>query len=100
VVGVLLALFTFGGREVVTGQRQAATSPDAISATESNIAQLGGELFTDWVFALEVTAGLLTIAVVGAVLLSRRPDRPQPIPEPESMADQGDEPLLRSGEGE
>lgn len=100
VVGVLLALFTFGGQEVVTGLRQSAGDPNAISDTETNIAQLGGELFTDWVFALEVTAGLLTIAVVGAVLLSRRPDRTQPIPEPESITDQGDEPILRSGEGE
>ena len=44
-------------------------------------------------FALEITAGLLTIAVVGAVVLARRPTDLQPIPEPESMTDQGDEPL-------
>ena len=41
----------------------------------------------------EITAGLLTIAVVGAVVLSRRPKDVQPIPEPESMTDQGDDPL-------
>lgn len=38
-----------------------------------NIEQLGRALFTDYVFAFEVTALLLTIAVVGAVLLARRP---------------------------
>ena len=38
-----------------------------------NIDQIGRALFTDYVFAFEVTALLLTIAVVGAVLLARRP---------------------------
>ena len=38
-----------------------------------NITQLGRALFTDYVFAFEVTALLLTIAVVGAVMLARRP---------------------------
>ena len=59
----------------------------------SNIAQIGSQLFTTWVFALEVTAGLLTIAVVGAVALARRPSDVEPLPEPESMTDMGDEPL-------
>ena len=34
-----------------------------------------------------------TIAVVGAVVLSRRPRDLEPIPEPESMTDMGDDPL-------
>jgi len=38
-----------------------------------NIHQLGDALFTDYVFAFEITAILLTIAVVGAVVLARRP---------------------------
>jgi len=38
-------------------------------------------------------AGSRTIAVVGAVVLSRRPRDLEPIPEPESMTDMGDEPL-------
>jgi len=40
---------------------------------DPNIDQLGRALFTDYVFAFEVTALLLTIAVVGAVMLARRP---------------------------
>jgi NADH-quinone oxidoreductase subunit J len=40
---------------------------------DPNINQLGRALFTDYVFAFEVTALLLTIAVVGAVLLARKP---------------------------
>jgi len=55
--------------------------------------QIGRQLFTTYVFPLEITAGLLTIAVVGAVLLSRRPKDLQPIPEPESMTEMGDDPL-------
>ena len=47
----------------------------APSANESNITQLGRLLFSDWVFAFEATAILLTIAVVGAVVLARRPPR-------------------------
>jgi hypothetical protein len=65
----------------------------AISPNVANVVQIGRELFTNYVFALEITAGLLTIAVVGAVVLARRPTDLQPIPEPESMTDQGDEPL-------
>ena len=47
-----------------------------------NIDQIGRTLFTDYVFAFEVTAVLLTIAVVGAVLLARRPKGElEPLPE-------------------
>lgn len=48
-----------------------------------NIDQIGRALFTDYVFAFEVTALLLTIAVVGAVMLARRPKGElAPIPDP------------------
>jgi NADH-quinone oxidoreductase subunit J len=40
-------------------------------------AQLGKQLFTTYLFAFEATAALLVIAVVGAVVLARRP----PVPE-------------------
>ena len=47
-----------------------------------NVQQLAEALFTDYVFAFEITALLLTISVVGAVVLSRRPKgQLQPIPE-------------------
>ncbi|MEZ5239913.1 MAG: NADH-quinone oxidoreductase subunit J [Microthrixaceae bacterium] len=45
----------------------------ALSDEVPNINQLGEVLFTDYVFAFEITAVLLTIAVVGAVVLVRRP---------------------------
>lgn len=95
-LGAMLAIIIVGKSEIVTG---AHSVTEAISTTTSNISQLGIQLFTNWVFALEVTAGLLTIAVVGAVLLARRPSDVQPIPEPESMTDMGDEPLTAMPEG-
>jgi len=40
------------------------------------VAQLGKQLFTTYLFAFEATAALLVIAVVGAVVLARRPPVP------------------------
>lgn len=51
--------------------------------TKSNVEQIGESLFTDYVYAFEVTALLLTIAVVGAVLFAKRVRDTQPLPEPE-----------------
>jgi NADH-quinone oxidoreductase subunit J len=89
-LGAMLAIIIIGKDAIVTGSRSVT---GALSPTVSNITQIGTELFTTYVFALEITAALLTIAVVGAVVLSRRPRDLQPIPEPESMTDMGDEPL-------
>ena len=89
-LGAMLAIIIIGKDAIVTGSRSVT---GALSPTVSNITQIGTELFTTYVFALEVTAALLTIAVVGAVVLSRRPRDLQPSPEPESMTDMGDEPL-------
>ena len=89
-LGAILAIIIMGKDAIVTGS-QSVTG--ALSPTISNISQIGTALFSTYVFALEVTAGLLTIAVVGAVVLSRRPNDLAPIPEPESMINMGDEPL-------
>ncbi len=52
-------------------------------APKENIREVGRSLFsTRYVFALEITALLLTIAVIGAVVLTRRPKgEPEPLPE-------------------
>jgi NADH-quinone oxidoreductase subunit J len=67
----------------------AVTNPQAdviATADAPNINLLGKQLFTQYVFVFEITGALLTIAVVGAVLLARRPKDLIPIPdEPESM---------------
>ena len=94
-LGAVLAVIVIGREAIVTGT-QSVTG--AISPTISNISQIGTALFTTYVFALEITAGLLTIAVVGAVVLSRRPNDLAPIPEPESMINMGDESLTASPE--
>ena len=90
-LGAILAIIIVIGREAIVTGTQSVTG--AISPTISNISQIGTALFTTYVFALEITAGLLTIAVVGAVVLSRRPNDLAPIPEPESMINMGDESL-------
>jgi NADH-quinone oxidoreductase subunit J len=51
----------------IQGHISDATSPSGEPA------QLGKQLFTTYLFAFEATAALLVIAVVGAVVLARRP---------------------------
>ena len=43
-----------------------------VSGQYSNLRQIADALFTDYVYAFEATAALLTISVVGAVVMSRR----------------------------
>jgi NADH-quinone oxidoreductase subunit J len=54
-----------------TGAKSVAGSTTANH--HSNVYQLGQSVFTTYLFAFEATAGLLVIAVVGAVVLARRP---------------------------
>ena len=76
-----------------------------VEEDSGNTKQLGRLLFTDYVFAFEITALLLTIAVVGAVVLARRPKgelesipevepawpmRPEPEPDAEVTSDVDD----------
>jgi NADH-quinone oxidoreductase subunit J len=76
------------------------SSTAALTKAETNVSQLGHSIFTTWIFPFEITAGLLTIAVVGAVVMARRPDRYEPLPEPEPMTDERvtDEPDLVEAE--
>jgi NADH-quinone oxidoreductase subunit J len=103
IFAILFGVFILGGSKIVTGQPNCvdgkvvdggnAYEPqcqpvDANLATvsdEPNINQIGHTLFTDFAFAFEITAGLLTIAVVGAVVLARRPKDVEEIPRPEDM---------------
>jgi NADH-quinone oxidoreductase subunit J len=84
----VLSVIIIGGESVVTGAR---SSLEALAPDFGDIEQIGEQLFSNYVFALEVTAALLTIAVVGAVVLSRRPQDPLPLPEPEELNDDEDE---------
>ncbi len=68
-MGGLLIAAIFSGARAVTG---AKASSGAIDPNEANIVTLARSLFTDYVFAFELTSALLVIAVVGAVVLARR----------------------------
>ncbi|MEI7593368.1 MAG: NADH-quinone oxidoreductase subunit J [Actinomycetes bacterium] len=88
-LGSLLSVFIINRDALVTGRRSVSA---ALSGESSNIALLGRQIFTTWIFAFEITAGLLTVAVIGAVVMARRPSSYEPLPEPESMDDDGYEP--------
>ncbi len=77
VVGV--GLMGLIGAAIVQGRStlaQRGTGIDTASGgagRDSNIRQLATDLFSNHVFAFEITSVLLVIAVVGTVLLARRP---------------------------
>jgi NADH-quinone oxidoreductase subunit J len=48
----------------------------ATHGADANVYELGRSLYTTYLFAFEVTSALLVIAVVGAVVLARRPSVP------------------------
>jgi NADH-quinone oxidoreductase subunit J len=52
-----------------------AVAAAGTGAHDDNIRQVARDLFTNHVFAFELTSVLLVIAVVGTVLLARRPSR-------------------------
>ncbi|WP_334142384.1 NADH-quinone oxidoreductase subunit J family protein [Rhabdothermincola sp.] len=97
IFGALLAVVILGGENVVTGARS-VTQPLADGVQMTDIRQIGQQLFSTYVFPLEITAGLLTVAVVGAVVLARRVRNPQPLPEPEPL-DEDEDRLLYAEEG-
>ena len=49
---------------------------DFAGAAVSSVAALGRRLFTEYAFAFEVTSVLILVAMVGAVVLARREERP------------------------
>jgi NADH-quinone oxidoreductase subunit J len=59
----------------VSGVLSASTGGTPLATGADNVTQLGDSIFTTYLLAFEATAGLLIIAVVGAVLLARR-ERP------------------------
>ena len=46
-----------------------------VSGSGENVQKLGQSIFTRYLFPFEITSALLVIAVVGAVVLARRPQR-------------------------
>jgi NADH-quinone oxidoreductase subunit J len=68
-LGLTLAAIFLGGHRRITGLKTGNPVPGG----EQNIKALAESLFSDHVFAFEATSVLLVIAVVGTVLLARRP---------------------------
>jgi NADH-quinone oxidoreductase subunit J len=69
-VGGLIALMA--RRTGSPGRRRCRPRERRSPADQGNVKQLGTAIFTTYLFAFEVTAALLIIAVVGAVMLARR----------------------------
>ena len=82
VVGALVALqiIVLAGHHWATGVVRVPGDPRALDAPRTgNVEKLARSLFTDYVWAFEITAVLLVIAVVGGVVLARRSgQRPEP----------------------
>ena len=83
-LAIIFSLITLGGvlamsatAHWVTGAKQVVGPIEGHVAGPASPAgepaQLGKQLFTTYLFAFEATAALLVIAVVGAVVLARRP---------------------------
>jgi NADH-quinone oxidoreductase subunit J len=79
-VGVVLALTMFGLLYYVLSGDQfsldAIAKPAAKAADYSNTKALGAVLYTDYVFAFEVAAVILLVAIIAAIALTMR-KRPQ-----------------------
>lgn len=73
-----------------TGARAVEGATNFLADGSGDLAKLGESLFTDYLFAFEVTSILLVIAVVGAVVLARKVRR----------AEWVDDPLVAAAEAE
>ncbi len=75
VMGVALAAVlgtvVFAGADALSGTVRTG-GERALDSDATDIERLGRVLFSEFAFAVEITAALLTIAVVGAVVLTRR----------------------------
>jgi len=98
--------WTTGARSVA-GAMSTATGASGASGTYGgtpslNTADLGRSIFTTYLLPFEVTSALLVVAIVGAVVLARRPQRRPGAPDAESAAGQtipSDQPLGSGGTG-
>ena len=86
---VLLAEIVFlAGHEWATGQETASGVPLEGDGFGGNVERVARVLFTDFLWAFEITAVLLVIAVVGSVVLARRSGQRAEPDAPTSATDQ------------
>ena len=76
--GLLLVAMFVRNDQTVTGEPSLRGSLDVVENGQrvENIRLLSRSLFSDWVFGFALPSVLLVIAVVGTVVLARRPPRP------------------------
>lgn len=74
-LALLITAIVQAGDAVRSGTGAGLDEATATGDTDSNIRQIARDLFSDHVFAFELVSVLLVVAVVGTVLLSRRPDK-------------------------
>jgi NADH-quinone oxidoreductase subunit J len=79
---IMLEVLTLTRGSWATGRSAVAGS--ATEGAGTNVEKLAESIFSRYLFAFEITSVLLVIAVVGAVVLARRP-RPAPSPESEDV---------------
>jgi NADH-quinone oxidoreductase subunit J len=73
-MAIITAIITHRDSDVVVTGTPSAVGALGESGVD-NVRVLGQALFTDYLFAFEITSVLLVIAVVSAVVLARRPER-------------------------
>ena len=74
-LAAVLGTVVITGADVLTGVRRGGTGDRVLDGEVTDIERMGRVLFGEFAFAVEITAGLLTVAVVGAVVLTRRASR-------------------------
>lgn len=82
IVGV--GLLVFIGASIIVGRdtvvsRGPGLPESTVDEPDANLLELSRSVFTDYVVAFETTSVLLVVAVVGTVILARRPGRRGPV---------------------
>jgi NADH-quinone oxidoreductase subunit J len=75
IIGIVSAAVIQARTSIKTGSGAGIDIATQSGDHDSNIRQLARDLFSDHVFAFELTSVLLVVAVIGTVLLARRPDK-------------------------
>jgi NADH-quinone oxidoreductase subunit J len=76
--GILVTAIVQARDSVRTASGAGLDIPTQSGDSDGNVRQIARSLFSDHVFAFELVSVLLVVAVVGTVLLSRRPPRTTP----------------------
>lgn len=105
-LAVALVVLAFGGLIALGAEAHWAVGAPSVAGPArgqpgGNVAALGRSVFTTYLFPFEVTAALLVIAVVGAVVLARRPRRdilpPRELDPGDELSEEPGEPKTPAG---